>query len=120
MLRTLRFDGENDEDASVEEGSKESIHLSLREMTPDLGNISTAEKNWMDQITHRRYIGSWIAHLKEEKFDGEWRGWKILELWKPSFDHCLYNINTLQLQYRFYFEWTWLWFVYVCYKLCFL
>ena len=40
-----RILGENDEDASVEEGSKESIHLCLCEMTPDLGNISTAEKN---------------------------------------------------------------------------
>ena len=64
MLRTLRFDGENDEDANVEEGSKESIRLRLREMTPDLGNISTAEKNSMDQLTHRRYTGSWTAHLK--------------------------------------------------------
>ena len=52
MLRTLRFGGENDEDASIEEGSKESIRLRLREMTPDLGNISTAEKNGMDQLTH--------------------------------------------------------------------
>ena len=45
MLQTLSFDGENDEDASIEEGSKESIHPRLREMTPNLRNISTGEKN---------------------------------------------------------------------------